>query len=1776
MKKYLLTLIVLVCAVTGAWAITIGTVTDGAVTISNVSAGELASADLSSVAAATSITVTGELNDADLQALSAFSSANYVDLSGITIASGATITSAKFTAGSPNTGVRTEAAILLPTTTTTTDVYAFQQTGNTVAYFTAINELSVASEKAAVQYLASAVTTSTRILLAPKYDNTGAMDASPYLTPNTQNQDTDFITHLGALHAASIDFTWMNGSDITNMASQLVNLSNDTHYLVIPSNNSSTYNANWDPTKYTYNSNVWAVSTYFGTATPYSMQGDFGGRQYSSTFYSSQTYPFSPDESAQAGNFTKILQSGHLSDIFSYMSAQQKSAGVSAFYGEITSADMAAITATNCSSKYIDFSRATFNGTTIAALPSTAVNYIELPYDTDITTLSASNFKSNVKEAVAVDVTNGNMYGYSSATSNGTLEHILAYDNKWQETVSTGVYTVTGTLKLEGTYNDVFGTAYQYGNANQKLQPVTLDLSAASFPSFTSNIFKYNAQLTDKNTKNASGNELFRYTTTYSVSSGNESAACSVDNNFDCEGNGLANLYTMNSTLTSVSLPTDANTTTLPSMSFYNCSGITGTLTVPANFKTIGAAVFGGCSHIETLDIEGATLMGVAACANMAALSTAALPGTLEKIPDFCFTVCTSLMTIDLPEGLKYIGIGAFKANSGATTQIRAIRFPNTLERIECEAFVENHYLTVLSFPASLQYIGTACFNNSQHITDVYFLGTTPPVIEKDAFDGRTTGQGQGRTNSTYETTCDGKKAVSRYYYNGNADASTVTGFADDRAILHYPKVAQEASYASTATTFTAEEAAAYNAAQAADAVTLYTDAECTTPLTGTAEAGTTYYKKTTTEASTGTETSKSVSGVTTYYSASTVAANEEATPKISCSGGTNYYYENGTTPVWQSTQSPVDGVSQYYSSQNITATVTPTLNTTYYYMTGNTVDVYSSTYAPVANVSTYYTDNTGNNTVAPELADYPNYYRKTGNTVNVYTGTWSHVPGTTTYYDADGGSVVNDVLLSTNEGTWYYQNGTATYSTSVGVAGVYTYYTDNTLETEAVLNINSYNRKIYYYDTANSTYVETTSFVDGVDKYYCNNGSAETPAYTEINVNQISLDSSNGTYYYSGPGYTSTTKLQSGVDTYYHESGGTYTAANQVSFSTQYWYVSGTTDEYVRITTWDPTETYYAQSGTTYTVATPTSFKHSYWYFSGTTDEYASITTWDPSKTYYTKNESWDGTVTYSVASPSFNTTYYYFLTTSPNYSSACDNAYNPATTYYTDGNGQNVASTVNFDGTYYYKALVTTTTTATAEDIATYNYQQKTYATESEGTYTTVSTVSAGTSYYEVTSEGSSDLYGDLFTVPSRNDSWQANGGYVALEGTDASAPSCGDYYYGELAYWPPGYWQDADQTYGNSPYAGVKQFLLVDGYTVSEEEPTPVVPVEHIKKDVWYTACFPFPLTEVQINTTFGPNSEVAEFYSVTPRTDGTPGVIFVFKTNKTSKAMMAHKAYMIHPASGRVDAYGNPAETTFTLVGLDVDNAAFTADPSTIFYVNRTNGNAIANPGKAVTSDAIGETHVEGVNGNSFKTGDNFVFTATTHHDNYNWDLFTESNGTNRSGTRILTPQWSFFLGTKAGETYPRFFRQAASEDADRDAGLWRKNTAIILPPGSTYNDADTTRIMPNAFTNADPSYSYMTFKSGYTCPKYVYQDKEGVGNAKAQSSIEIMIVDDWEHDGINGETTGITELKDDEEEISVPKRLQGRVFSISGQYMGNSLKGLAPGVYIVDGKKYLVK
>ena len=150
-------------------------------------------------------------------------------------------------------------------------------------------------------------------------------------------------------------------------------------------------------------------------------------------------------------------------------------------------------------------------------------------------------------------------------------------------------------------------------------------------------------------------------------------------------------------------------------------------------------------------------------------------------------------------------------------------------------------------------------------------------------------------------------------------------------------------------------------------------------------------------------------------------------------------------------------------------------------------------------------------------------------------------------------------------------------------------------------------------------------------------------------------------------------------------------------------------------------------------------------------------------------------------------------------------------------------------------------------------------------------------------------------------------------------------------------------------------------------------------------------------------------------------------------------------------------------------------------------------------------------------------------------------------------KSVMPQYCYFLGWDSKKNCATFWY---SQVQDKSGWNWNNETAIICP------NFDTTTLIHEATGLDDPARWTITNESGVSSLKP--DDFVVGGNAKVYT---MDFGADNYFDGISDATS-----------LNAVKATEGEtvVYSADGIYMGNSLKGLAKGLYIVNGKKYVVK
>ncbi|MBP5424899.1 MAG: hypothetical protein J6Y33_02350 [Prevotella sp.] len=881
------------------------------------------------------------------------------------------------------------------------------------------------------------------------------------------------------------------------------------------------------------------------------------------------------------------------------------------------------------------------------------------------------------------------------------------------------------------------------------------------------------------------------------------------------------------------------------------------------------------------------------------------------------------------------------------------------------------------------------------------------------------------------------------------------------------------------------------------------------------------------------TTTDTPVDGVSGYYSDEQLT--NEVTPKVA---NNTYWYENGTQPVFSedAVYAPVTGVSTYYTLSNGVYTETiPQLNSSYYYKTGNEVDAYSAAvYKPVADVWTYYYDNNGTKVQEnPQFNNWATYYYKDGTEekdiyVTIYNYNTVVVLGQT-YYTSDDGSKVEAVNPALN-GTYYYKTG---QQVTGWVQELYygdttkKYYTYN--GNDYVLESNpQWNTQYWvYYDGLIDEYLSTTTYSKDVTQYYSFNGTSYTP---------VNAYFSNTLYYISGSEivdkYVATTELVNNVSTYYTMNGNQYSEMSGDIFSKAYYYVVGKTDEYVATTTYTPSQTYYIQQNGTYVETNVLFGQQGYYYVTGTSKKYDSA-----------NGEDWN------------------------------------AHTYYTDDAGAAVATTITFDQSYY---------------IPNYTYVYETFVSGNDD----------GDPRYEL------EYY---YRAYDSSKDGEAQRYCPVME---------------DLEFKPVTKQND---------YRGWHQFVLS---AYSKGTDIPMQPMRSYQTDNdWWTICLPYDLTYNEVMLFYGDVNETGQ-----PNASKVPIVCLLSNVVRDkennhirlnfSSNLMEHKATKVdgewivsadkapnHDKSTDADVIihkGVPyaikpmfkagAGRQFDVYGRDSVNAQISQ--------GRITANSVDYPGlyeKLKAAEDIAGEDFRNMQEDNLYTVPALIPVSQATDDEvvdkteitYEGEKYYRLNSIDYTFVGALQlnviPPFSYFLGYKNSSLFvyadydtQEFEENKKSTTPDyRNTFKWTNNACVICPNLLSADCKDTQKGANNKYNLKLGHHDGMVevadntgaSVSGARWEIFNKQDNIGLMSmltddrfTQSSSSSRGIFAQGCEiHYGFDMTFPMVDGIKNlDSDEAKDTANGDQKVYSLDGQYMGTSRQGLKKGVYIIGGRKYVVK
>ena len=104
----------------------------------------------------------------------------------------------------------------------------------------------------------------------------------------------------------------------------------------------------------------------------------------------------------------------------------------------------------------------------------------------------------------------------------------------------------------------------------------------------------------------------------------------------------------------------------------------------------------------------------------------------VTNIETYAFYGCSSLTSIDIPEGITNIGEGVF----GDCTSLTSIHIPENVTSIGVSAFGGCSSLTSIDIPKKVANIGEEAFAKCSSLKSISSFNTTAPILDNSDTDG--------------------------------------------------------------------------------------------------------------------------------------------------------------------------------------------------------------------------------------------------------------------------------------------------------------------------------------------------------------------------------------------------------------------------------------------------------------------------------------------------------------------------------------------------------------------------------------------------------------------------------------------------------------------------------------------------------------------------------------------------------------------------------------------------------------------------------------------------------------------------------------------------------------------------------------------------------------------------------------------------------------------------------------------------------------------------------
>ena len=186
------------------------------------------------------------------------------------------------------------------------------------------------------------------------------------------------------------------------------------------------------------------------------------------------------------------------------------------------------------------------------------------------------------------------------------------------------------------------------------------------------------------------------------------------------------------SNLKSLNVPNSI--TSIGNYAFSGCSGLTSVI-IGSGVSEYGNYAFYGCTNLASLEIkDGVTSIGNYTFQGCSSLSSINLPNSLISIGIKAFDGCAWLD--NMPDGVIYAGKVAY-CYKGTMSDYTNITLKEGTLGIASHAFSSYSLLSSVTLPSSLKIIGLNAFYNCSNLTSVTALMKVPVPIDNSIFNYR-------------------------------------------------------------------------------------------------------------------------------------------------------------------------------------------------------------------------------------------------------------------------------------------------------------------------------------------------------------------------------------------------------------------------------------------------------------------------------------------------------------------------------------------------------------------------------------------------------------------------------------------------------------------------------------------------------------------------------------------------------------------------------------------------------------------------------------------------------------------------------------------------------------------------------------------------------------------------------------------------------------------------------------------------------------------------------